>query len=177
MNSKKLLTGLMLSICAIFTVTLIAVAADMPTDAEIAKIVMETNNGEIEMAKLAKEKAQDKKVKKFAEEMIKDHSKNNKKHMKLSQKLNLTPAESELSTRQKNEAEIELAELHKMSGADFDKAYIGKQVTMHEKVLASLDSTLIPNAKDKKLKKMLDKTRSDVAEHLEDAQKIQSSFK
>lgn len=175
MNIKNLLSTFILSFLTIFSLTL--VAADMPNDAQIAKILMETNNGEIEMAKLAKTKAQDRKVKNFAEDMIKDHSKNNKKSMKLSDKMNTTPTDSEMSAQMQTEARKELTDLQAMTGPEFDKAYMSKQVSMHEKVLANLDNTLIPNAKDKKLKKLLEKTRKDVAEHLEDAQEIQTKLK
>lgn len=161
----------------LITLSTAVTAATAPTDAEIARIVTTTNNGEIEMAKLAKDKAKDKKVKEFAQMMMHEHSKNNKKSAQVVKKLNEQPKESEMSTQLQADAKQEMSELEKLSGAEFDKAYIEKQVMMHEKVLANLDTNLIPNAKDKNLKEMLEKTRTEVAKHLGHAQKIQSSLK
>lgn len=48
-----------------------------------------------------------------------------------------------------------LAELKGMKGKDFDKAYIANEVTYYQAVLDALDKTLIPNAKDAKLKDTL----------------------
>lgn len=175
MKTKKPLTYSILFIFSLFSIFVIA--ADYPTDEQIAKMIMTADNGEVDMAKMAKEKTQNKVVKKFADHMIKDHSKNTEKTKSLTKKLKITPTENELSTEKKVEIDREMARLQKLSGSEFDREYIMTQIAMHEKTLNDLDITLIPAAKDKKLKKSLEKTRSTVAKHLEDARKIQSHLK
>lgn len=156
--------------------TIVLFAADFPTDEQIAKIVTTTNDGEIAMAKLAEEKATNKEVKKFAEHMAKDHSKNNKAAMKLSRKLNMTPIENQASTEVRANDEKALASLQALNGPDFDRSYMAMQVNAHQKVLNDLDNVLIPGAKNEKLKKQLEKTRAKVAEHLEHAKEVQAKL-
>ena len=151
-------------------------AADFPTDEQIAKIVTTTNDGEIAMAKLAEDKATNKDVKKFAEHMVKDHSKNNKSAMKLSRKLNMTPTETQASIDTRANDEKALASLQALNGVEFDRSYMSMQVNAHQKVLNDLDNVLIPGAKNAKLKKELEKTRKKVAEHLEHAKEVQAKL-
>lgn len=147
-------------------------AADMPTDEQITKILTTNNDGEIAMAKMAEKKAESKDVKKFAKEMAKDHGKNNKKTMKVAKKLDMVPEDNPKAAEIKREAEQNMAQLQNLSGKEFDRTYMNIQVQAHQKTLNDLDSTLIPAAKDEKLKKELEKTRKVVAEHLEDAKEI-----
>ena len=63
-----------------------------------------------------------------------------------------------------------------MSGTEFDKAYVDGQVTDHEKVLQSVDTMLLPNAKDPGLKQLIEKARPSVKMHLEHAKILQASM-
>jgi len=164
------------NIIAFFSLFILAIGsafgANAPSDEQITKIITTNNDGEITLAKLAEKKAENKDVKKFAKEMVKDHSKNNKKTMKLSKKMDMAPEDNEKATELKAESDKQLAELQNLSGKDFDKAYMSMQIQAHQKTLNDLDTTLIPSAKNEKLKKELEKTRKTVAEHLDDAKEI-----
>lgn len=164
-----------LPFCSLLILTISAPlvsAADMPTDEQITKILTTNNDGEIAMAKMAEKKAENKDVKKFAKDMAKDHGKNNKKAMKVAKKLDMVPEDNPKAAEIKREAEQNMAQLQNLTGSEFDKTYMNIQVQAHQKTLNDLDSTLIPAAKDEKLKKELEKTRKVVAEHLEDAKEI-----
>lgn len=175
MNSKKLLPMSGLLFFSIFS--FFVFAADLPTEDQIAKIVMTANTSEVEMADIAKEKAENREVKDFAKDMLKAHAKSNSKSMRVIKKIRLNPTDSEKSIAFKTESDVEIKELRNLSGSDFDKVYMNKQVSLHERVLSDLDTTLIPAAKNKQLKKLLNKTRTDVAQHLEDARKIRATLK
>lgn len=152
-------------------------SSDIATDEQIAKIVITTNKGEVELAKMAELKADSREVKKFAENMIKTHSKSHKKSIKLSKKMSLIPQESLTNAEIEKETQRVKEILSHLRGAEFDKTYMDKQVRMHQKFLAELDTTLIPQAKNRRLKRMLEKTRIKVAQHLEEAQKFTSTVK
>ena len=47
------------------------------------------------------------------------------------------------------------AELSKLSGAEFDKAYIANEVAYHKTVNGALETTLIPSASNPELKSLL----------------------
>jgi putative membrane protein len=174
MNIKNVVT---LSVLLIFSIcTIVLAAGNFPTDDQIAKIVTTTNDGEIAMAKLAEGKATNSDVKNFAKHMIKDHEKNNSKTAKLAKKLKLTPTENDKSKEMKSEASSRLENLQNLNGKEFDMAYISAQISAHQKVLNDLDSVLIPGARNERLKKQLEKTRSTVAKHLEHAKQIQTEL-
>jgi len=69
-----------------------------------------------------------------------------------------------------------LANLKKLKGAEFDKAYIDNEVTYHQAVIDAIDKTLVPNAHNAELKALLVKVRPAFVAHLEHAKTLQSSL-
>ncbi|MGZ3157714.1 MAG: DUF4142 domain-containing protein [Burkholderiaceae bacterium] len=146
-------------------------------DAQIAEIAVTANNADINAGKVAKSKAKNKDVKDFAHEMVIDHSDANKKAAALVSKLKIKPEESAASKSLKEEGADSLKTLKGLKGAEFDKAYIDNEVALHQKVLDSLDNTLIPGAKNADLKNFLTTIRPVIDNHLQHAKKIQASLK
>lgn len=162
--------ALCLCACAAFSVTP-ALAA--PSDGEILAIAQAANTAEIDAGKLAKSHAQNPQVKQFAQQMIKDHSAMN---AELAKNLDLKLMDNDESQGIRQDALDSLEKLKSMRGADFDKAYIDKQVMMHEEVVAMMQDKLIPNAQNPQLKAALDKAAPKVQSHLKMARQIQSSM-
>jgi putative membrane protein len=150
--------------------------ASGPTDPQIAAIVVESNNVDIDAARLAESKTKNKEVKAFAKDMVRDHSSVNKKATALVKKLGVTPEENDTSKSLKNDGDKMQAKLKAMTGSDFDKNYVDNEVNYHQTILDAIDKTLIPNAKNAELKTLLEKTRPTVAEHLEHAKHMQASM-
>ena len=148
-----------------------------PTDSQIAMIAVVADSVDIDAGKLAVEKAHDKRVKEFAELMVRDHSAVNEKATALVKKLGVTPEDSSTSKSLKADGDKLIAKLKKLKGADFDKAYVDNEITYHEAVLGVLDKTLIPNTKNAELKSLLESARPVFASHLEHAKMIQASLK
>jgi putative membrane protein len=126
-----------------------------PSDPEIAHIAYTAGVIDIEAAKQALSKTSNKDVKAFAQDMARDHEAVNKQALDLVKKLNVTPQDNDTSkTLSKNAAE-KRAELAKLKGAEFDKAYIANEVAYHKAVDSALETTLIPNASNAELKSLL----------------------
>jgi putative membrane protein len=147
-----------------------------PTDPQIAAIVVTANQVDIDAGKLAKSKASSKEVKDFAQLMITDHSGVNKSATELVTKLHVTPEPSPTSESLKKGGDENLANLKKLSGAAFDKAYIDHEVAYHQAVLDAVDKTLIPSAQNAELKALLVKVRPAFVAHLEHAKHLQASL-
>jgi len=129
--------------------------AAKPTDPQIAHIAYTAGVIDIAAAKQALAKTGNKEVKTFAEDMVRDHEAVNKLALDLVKKLNVTPEDNDTSrTLSKNAAE-KLAELDKLKGAAFDKAYAANEVAYHKAVDSALETTLIPNASNAELKSLL----------------------
>ena len=152
-------------------------AARQITDAQIAAIVVTANQVDIAAGKLAASRATNGEVKKFGQQMVTDHEAVNKSAVDLATRLKLTPQANDTSRALESGGEKHLANLKKLSGAAFDKAYIDHEVAYHTQVLEALDKTLIPNAQNADLKALLVKVRPAFVAHLEHAKQIQSSLK
>ena len=152
------------------------VAAQAPNDAQIASIVVTANQVDIDAGKLADSTSANKDVKGFANRMVTDHTGVNKQAVELVTKLKVTPQDNPTSQSLKSGGEENVANLKKLKGAAFDKAYIDHEVVYHEQVLDAIDKTLIPSAKNEELKALLVKVRPAFVAHLEHAKMLQSSM-
>jgi putative membrane protein len=153
-----------------------AQSATPPNDAQIAGIVVAANSVDINAGQLAKSKTHKTVVKKFAEQMIKDHTSVNKSASALVNKLKVTPEDSPTSTSLKQDGAATLKKLKGMSGPAFDKAYIDNEVAYHQSVLDAVDKTLLPNASNQELKDLIAKVRPAFVAHLEHAKQMQSKM-
>jgi len=147
-----------------------------PTDPQIASIVVTANQVDIDAGKLAESKAQAADVKAFAQQMVKDHTAVNKSAVDLVQKLKVTPEENDTSKSLKKGGDDNIANLKKLKGTEFDRAYVDHEVAYHQAVIDALDKTLIPNAKNAELKALLEKSRPAFVAHLDHAKHIQASL-
>jgi len=145
-------------------------------DDQIAKITETVDTGEVTMAKLAEKKATDKRVKKYAEHMVAQHTQDKKKVQSLSKRVQITPADSSVASDLEQTASRKCDELEQASKDDFDRQYINAQVEGHQKVYDLLSSQLIPNATNADLKNRLEEAKTMVEKHLNEAKEIQSSM-
>ncbi|PPQ14647.1 DUF4142 domain-containing protein [Bradyrhizobium sp. AC87j1] len=132
-----------------------ASAADKPTDPQIAHIAYTAGVIDINAAKQAQKRAKSKDVKAFAEDMLRDHEAVNKQALALVKKLNVTPEDNDTSKALSKQASDKLAELDKLDGAAFDKAYVANEVAYHKAVNGALETQLIPSASNAELKSLL----------------------
>ncbi len=152
-------------------------SAQTPTDAQIAHIVVTANQIDIDAGKLAGSMASNDEVKKFAAQMVTDHTGVNKQATELVTKLKVTPEDNPTSQSLKADAEKNLAKLNGLKGAAFDKAYVDNEVAYHQAVIDAIDKTLIPGAQNAELKALLVKVQPAFVAHREHAKQIQSSLK
>jgi len=125
------------------------------TDPQIAHIAYTAGVIDISNAKQALDKANNKDVKTFAQDMERDHAAVNKQALDLVKKLNVTPEDNDTSKALSKQAAEKRAELAKLKGAAYDKAYIANEVAYHKQVNAALETQLIPSASNAELKNLL----------------------
>ena len=147
-----------------------------PTDPQIVGAVETANQIDINYAKLAISKAEDKQVKDFAQQMITDHSAVQKSVRDLAAKLNVFPEDSQTSNSLKKQAQQTMLKLNRLKGKEFDKAYIDNEVAYHQRVINATKTVLIPNARNAELKKALQGAQPLFEGHLQHAQQVQSAI-
>lgn len=126
-----------------------------PNDAQIAHIAYTAGQIDIAAAKQALGKSRNKQVLDFAKGMERDHEAVNKQALDLVKKLKVTPEDNDTSRALSKQAKDKLAELGKLSGAAFDKAYMENEVAYHKTVNGALETLLIPSASNAELKSLL----------------------
>ena len=153
-----------------------AVAAEGPTDAQIAAIVVTANQVDIDAGELAAAKSHAKDVKDFASRMVADHTGVTKSAVDLVTRLKVTPQDNPTSQSLKAGGEANLTTLKTLTGAAFDRAYVDHEVAYHEQVLDAVDKVLIPSARNAELKALLVKVRPAFVDHLAHAKQIQATL-
>ena len=141
--------------CLMLTAPL-AITADAPSDPQIAHIAYSAGVIDVEVAKLALSKTKNADVKAFAQSMQKDHEAVNEMALALVKKLKVTPEDNATSQALAKAAEEKRAELAKLDGPAFDKAYIDNEVAYHKQVNGALETLLIPSAQNAELKSLLE---------------------
>lgn len=162
---------------------------------EALALLNAVNDHEIKAAEMAKAKNVTGPVLEYANMMAAEHGKNMADTTALMQRLAGTAAapgpaagpatatvaapvgaETARVTEKKAQAAAKEAQLQKLDGEAFAKAYIDEMVTGHADTLAMLDSQLIPAATDEAARAHLTTTRGHVAMHLEKAREIQGQM-
>ena len=147
------------------------------TDPQIAHIAYTAGVIDIAAAKQAISKAGSKDVKAFAEDMVRDHEAVNKQALDLVKKLKVTPEDNDTSKTLSKQASDKLAELAKLKGADYDKAYVANEVAYHKAVNGALETLLIPSASNAELKSLLQTGLKIFQGHQQHAEHVASDLK
>jgi putative membrane protein len=151
--------------------------AAKPTDPQIAHIAYTAGVIDINAAKQALSKASNKEVKAFAQDMVRDHEAVNKQALDLVKKLNVTPEDNDTSKALSKQAADKLAELGKLKGSEYDKAYVANEVAYHKAVNSALETQLIPSASNPELKGLLQTGLKIFQGHQQHAEHVLASLK
>jgi putative membrane protein len=148
-----------------------------PNDAQIAHIAYTAGQIDIKAAQLALQKSKNKEVRDFAENMVHDHTAVNEQALALVKKLNVTPQDNDTSKALIKQADAKQAELAKLNGAAFDKAYADNEVAYHKMVDNALETVLIPDASNAELKDLLSTGLKIFQGHEQHAEHVAQSLK
>lgn len=126
----------------------------------------EGGQAEVQLGQLAQEKAQDPKVKQFGERMVKDHSEANQKLESLASSKGV-----DVPTKLNAKDEKTKDELSKLSGAQFDRAYMNHMVKDHTKDVSEFRKES-KSAKDPDVKQFAAQTLPTLESHLKEAKSV-----
>jgi len=146
-------------------------SATVLTDTAFAAKAAVGGMAEVALGKMAVAKGSDTKIKDFGNMMVMDHGKANAELMSIAKSKNITlPAGLDAEHQAKSDS------LSKLSGKDFDVAYVNAMIDGHKKTLALMQSE-VANGKDADLKAFAAKTAPVVQTHLTKIQQIHVSMK
>lgn len=148
-----------------------------PTDPQIAHIAYTAGVIDVTAAKQAIKKSKNKAVVSFAKDMVRDHEAVNKQALALVKKLKVTPEDNDTSRTLAKQATAKQAELAKLKGAAYDKAYATNEVAYHKAVIGALETQLIPASSNAELKSLLQTGVKIFQGHLEHAEHVAAELK
>jgi putative membrane protein len=138
-------------------------------DSRFMKNAAEAGMAEVQLGQLAAQKATSADVKSFGQHMVDDHTKANDQLKRLAAQKGVTLPDSP-SMMQKHDVD----RLSKMSGADFDRAFMDQMVKDHKKVVAEFDKAS-KGSKDSDVKSFASSTLPTLQDHLQMAQTLDST--
>ncbi|GAA3845531.1 DUF4142 domain-containing protein [[Pseudomonas] carboxydohydrogena] len=147
------------------------------TDPQIAHIAYTAGVIDVAAAKQALSKSKNKEVIAFAKDMVRDHEAVNKQALDLVNKLKVTPEDNDTSRSLARQAADKQAELAKLSGAAYDKAYVANEVAFHKAVDGALAKLLIPSSSNAELKSLLETGLKIFEGHLQHAEHTLADLK
>ncbi len=126
---------------------------------------------EVQLGKLAAQKAQSPDVKKFGERMVKDHGAANEKLTTIASQKGIAGA-TEMDSSSKREYD----KLSKLSGAEFDREYMKTMVSDHKKDIKEFQSEA-KSGKDADVKNFAQSTLPTLEDHLKQAESAEANAK
>lgn len=139
-------------------------------DRDFIEDTIADGEAEVELGRLAQQRATSADVREFGGMMVRDHQKAGEqlKQIARSNKLTAPPHADEEHTELRDR-------LSKMSGAEFDRAYINAMVDDHQKAVNELEDKAEAD-NDTELKRWAAQTLPAVRQHLERAKQIQQNL-
>lgn len=144
-----------------------AKAQHLQPDQIVAKLHA-INRLEIDMGRLARDKGASAEIRRFGALLERDHSAADKKVASLAKRLGVTEGQTKPDAADRKM----VADLSKMSGADFDRAFVDHMKLGHDKALRVLGAASQPT-NDKRLNDLIGRLMPIITQHDELAGKLQ----
>ena len=171
-NITKLIPGCVLAAAVALTINTSGYAAEKSMDGkEFAKKAAQGGMTEVKLGEMAKDKAESPDVKKFGEMMVEDHSKANEQLKKIAADKGI-----ELPTELDKEHQAMVDKMSKLSGKEFDQAYVNGMVEDHKKDVAEFQEAS-KEISDPEIKAFAAKTVPTLKKHLRKIEAIQRGMK
>ncbi|HEX4926614.1 MAG TPA: DUF4142 domain-containing protein [Burkholderiales bacterium] len=140
-------------------------------DAKYLKQLAQDNIAEIELGKLAQQKAQDSQVKDFAQKMVDDHTKLLADLQKVAEEQDV-----QLPTAPDAKHQKMMKKMQSLSGEKFDREYMQAMVKDHKQAVKLLERTQ-KRAKVDAVKSAAQQAEPEIRNHLQMAQSVSKSEK
>ena len=144
-------------------------AAEAPApaldDATIVAIFDHANTVDIETGKLAAERGHSNEVRQFGAMLARDHEMVRQQGRDLAKKLGVTPTPPPGDQSAQEQAAV-IRRLSSLRGAEFDRAFLEREIQFHKDVIAAIETTLLPAIKNEELRALVVKVTPAFQAHL-----------
>lgn len=144
-------------------------AAEAPApaldDATIVAIFDNANTADIETGKLAAERGHSTEARQFGAMLARDHEMVRQQGRDLAKKLGVTPTPPPGDKSAQDQAAV-IRRLSALRGAEFDRAFLQREVQFHKDVIAAIEATLLPAITNEELRAFVVKATPAFQAHL-----------
>ncbi|MCS6306564.1 MAG: DUF4142 domain-containing protein [Nitrospira sp.] len=165
----------MMSVCALVAACSLVERA-MPgatmSDADLLGVWNTINHSEIDAGQLARDRASSEEVLAYASRMVHDHQMHMQDADRLAHRIRMEPRKPALASTFENAHQKAMEELRDNAGLNFDKSYIGYQITLHQQAI-NLVKDAVEWVNDPQVKRFLGEAVPDLQSHLEAAHSVQ----
>lgn len=142
-----------------------AMAGTKLDDATILAIFDQANMADITTGRLGLKKAKSEEVKTLARMVVTDHGHVQHLGREVAHEMGVVPSPPDNDKSIENQAKA-LAMLESKNGAEFDKAYLLHEIAFHQSMIDAIQASLLPAAKDVRLKELIEKVLPGFQHHL-----------
>ena len=148
----------------------------MDMDRDFVEEHLAMGNAEIELGRLAQQKATHPDVKEFGATMVRDHQMAAEELRAIAAKANTTQSPTARPDTDVTEEHVDVQEeLAKLTGREFDRRYIDEMIDDHQEAVNDLEGKA-ENASHPEVKAWASKTLPKMRQHLEQARSIKESL-
>ena len=151
--------------------------ADQPSDGKAIGYVVASNQGQVDLSKIARAKSKNEEVKTFAKQMIKVHEDRTSQFVALAMKIKVSPVVSPDSKALDEVLKKDQAALIHETGTAFDREFMQQEIDHHKHVITEIKDELLPSIKSADLKSVLNEMLPKIKVNLDRAEKILASLK
>jgi putative membrane protein len=144
---------------------------DNNLNVQLAACLLNKNKGEVELGKIAADRANNQEVRDFAQKMVKDHGQQVKKLREVVGSNEPSDRRSKIAREIDERCLAALKkELNQKSGRDFDACYVGSQISGHMQMAAALE--VVSEHASGQLRDIVKEAQPTVDKHLAEAKKL-----
>jgi putative membrane protein len=140
-------------------------------DATIVAIFDNANTVDIETGKLAAKRGNTNEVRQFGAMLARDHEMVRQQGRDLATRLGVTPTPPPGDQSAQEQAAV-IRRLSGLRGAEFDRAFLQREVQFHKDVIAAIETTLLPAIKNEELRALVVKVAPAFQAHLDMAENL-----
>lgn len=137
-------------------------------DAQIVNVALTANRMDSASAAAVVDRLTNTEVQAFARKLMTEHGNLSDSMRTIATRLGGTSSGNQISTTLEQYASQRV----EGTGASLDRTYIQNAIAMHQQLLRTLDESLLPQVRDASLRSLLDRMRTSVSAHLQDAENI-----
>jgi putative membrane protein len=142
------------------------------SDAQIAAVLLNANQGQVSAATVAVARAQSQSVRDYAQSLVTMHTASQVRENALFADLMLAPQANSVASDLASNSATTVADLQSVAIADFDALYLRTAVVALQNLLDLIDRTLLPMAIQAGLRTELANLRSEVELHHTQARQV-----